>query len=219
MQTDFPIWRMSLEQFIHLHGDTADIHTAWRGHIRRAIDAGLPVPEKNREILKEFDLQRENKLYSVPIPRCVKKSKSTQWEMMAPDEKFITGQPVADGFYYHVTSKQRALKIMKEGLYPGKPQAMSGGRLAEKSRNRVFLSDRGGINFWAQRIEEHLTAQGCNANIYILRIPKDIAGQLSIDQEGTIDAGAKAFESCLAVGVPQKMINKTNKNKNKTITI
>lgn len=122
-----------------------------------------------------------------------------EWSVVPDGEEFDVRDPDDDGFYYHVTTKGTSEKILNDGLQPGKRQSMADGFYAEYSKGKVFLTDREGVNFWKGRIRDHLESQERDADLVVMRIPKDAVQGIEKDDLGSRDAHANAYFSTKAV--------------------
>lgn len=100
-----------------------------------------------------------------------------------------------DDFYYHVTLEPAAKRILdKQELAPGRAQFMGRAEPAEHSSGRVFLTDRNGVFFWAERVEQHAQDKYDDPPaIKVLRIPKSAVPNARPDPAGTRDAKAPAY--------------------------
>jgi len=104
-----------------------------------------------------------------------------------------------DDYYYHVTSKDAAQGILKSGLKPGKPALFT--NYSARTKGRVFLADKNGVDFWMEHVELHLFAnkdydedEDPADDVVVLRIPKsEVTAKLSVDKEGTDDSRANAW--------------------------
>jgi hypothetical protein len=174
-------------------GVTSDFKDRWRSSVRRAMMRGDKIPDDVRE---EYDRTtpehlREYKA-NIPDPTTAKQD----FDHVPVTEKFDPRDPVDDGYYYHITTKGAATKILKKGLVPNSRATMDEGSYREYSKGKVFLTDRGGVNFWKMTVENHLNSQGRRAtNLVVLRVPKQAIGKLDVDELGTRDAPATAYYS------------------------
>lgn len=94
-----------------------------------------------------------------------------------------------DGYYYHITTPELADVILEEGLDPSLaaiPRGRRNDRIKNSfigySDNKVFVTDAGNVGFWLS--QNRARSSGWT----ILRIPKNIVGELPIDIMGTRDA-------------------------------
>ena len=99
-----------------------------------------------------------------------------------------------DGYLYHVTSAPAAAGIRERGLTPGAWQTF-GGAYSAHSAGRVFLTERSGVSFWRERVENALHHHHDRPPaVVVLRIPKDkITVELLPDALGSDDARAPAY--------------------------
>ena len=99
-----------------------------------------------------------------------------------------------DEFLYHVTSTDRADAVLSDGLRPN-AGGMFGGAYANHSAGKVFLTERAGVSYWQEKVEQQLFDQMEDPpEVVVLRIPKAaITAQLTPDEAGTQDARAAAF--------------------------
>ena len=95
-----------------------------------------------------------------------------------------------DGFYYHVLPKNRLRIVMREGLIPGKSPVFT--NYTNHSQGRIFLCEKEGVDFWKQRVEEHLFHNGQNQKVSVVRIPKTIVSVLP-DEVGTQDSRTPSY--------------------------
>jgi len=104
-----------------------------------------------------------------------------------------------DDFLYHVTDSRTAQKIAKEGLDPSRGGSLfRHGAYGQTSKNKGHLTERDGVNFWKEKIEQQLFDRYDNPpKAVVLKIPKsDIQKQnieLFADDVGTADANAGAW--------------------------
>lgn len=185
---------MSLEEFTEdarKDGITSDFKDRWRSVVRRARDKGLTLPDHvNKQYEETTPASQRPYVPNIPDPKTAKQD----FDLVPATEKFDPRDPTDDGYYYHVTTKGAASKIMKKGIVPNSPAAMDAGVYREYSKGKAFLTDRGGVNFWKMTIENHLESQGKRgSNLVVLRVPKQAIGELQKDELGTKDARANAY--------------------------
>lgn len=103
----------------------------------------------------------------------------------------------SDDYVYHVTTADRAAAILKNGFLPDQTPSMDSGFYRDYSKGKVFYSDRGGVGFWKERIEQHLQAQtdGEPPNMVVLRVPKKNIANLQKDALGEKDSLAGSYFS------------------------
>jgi hypothetical protein len=113
------------------------------------------------------------------------------WQV-AKGEQF-SGLDNPDDYLYHVTTAPASRGILSDGLKPSKSQAF-GDSYAGHSSGRVFLTDRNGVRFWQDRIEQNLELQHDKPpKVVVMRIPRGGVQGLQDDAAGTADARAKAY--------------------------
>lgn len=100
-----------------------------------------------------------------------------------------------DEFFYHVTLEPAAKRILAEQELRGGNAAFMGRAEPEAhSRGRVFLTDRDGVFFWAERVEAHAVDKYDDPpDVKVIRIPKSAVQNVEDDPAGTRDARAKAY--------------------------
>jgi hypothetical protein len=112
-------------------------------------------------------------------------------------------EPEADDFYYHVAPKKNLKSIRSKGLQPGATATFS--NYTNHSEGRVFLCDKSGINFWKQKVEEHLFHNtGRTLGVVVLRIPKTAVPEVLPDEVGTTDSRANSYYTTCKI--PAKVI-------------
>jgi len=97
-----------------------------------------------------------------------------------------------DDNYYHVTLRTRWRKIRRQGLQPGAEPVFS--NYTGHSAGRIFLTEKGGINFWKERVaahEEHNVEHP--QGVVVLRIPKTAVANVELDELGTTDAKHNSY--------------------------
>ena len=115
------------------------------------------------------------------------------WNVDAVDS--VQYGDAADDYYYHVTTKDGAMRIIKDGLVPGEgTPSMAEGVYRQYSKGKSFLSERGTARFWADRIEEHLDHQYDDPpSLVIVKIPKADVSNVKVDEFGERDSGGKSY--------------------------
>lgn len=92
-----------------------------------------------------------------------------------------------DEYYYHVTTADRLDDVMEHGLNPGAAPMME--NYAGYSGGKLFLTEKGGIDFWKSRVGDHVFHMtGEEIPVVVLRVPKAAVGDMSDDEIGTEDA-------------------------------
>jgi hypothetical protein len=92
-----------------------------------------------------------------------------------------------DDYVYHVTSAPAADKALKSGLLPGQ-RSLFPESYASHVKGRVFFTERDGVKFWEERVENALFDRYDDPpEVAVLRVAKaDV--QLTPDEVGTRDA-------------------------------
>lgn len=94
----------------------------------------------------------------------------------------------ADDYLYHVTTTTTADSILKDGLQAGFKSNFDGHD--EYSKGRVFFTERGGVDYWADRLGEQFD----NEKVVVIRIEVDeLLGEIKTDPAGTRDAPATSY--------------------------
>ena len=113
--------------------------------------------------------------------------------------KIVRGQKFTnldedDGYLYHVTSSRAATDIIRSGLVPNSPRTF-GNAYAGHSANRVFLTERSGVSYWQEKVEQNLQSlYDRPPAVTVVRIPKaKITAQLQPDKIGSADARSPAY--------------------------
>lgn len=100
-----------------------------------------------------------------------------------------------DNFLYHVTTEPNAKKILKEGFRGGSGKSLFGGGYASHSKGKVFLTDKGSVGYWRDRIEEGLDSSMDNPPpLVVLKIPRNAIGNLFPDDAAGIAASSYWFK-------------------------
>jgi hypothetical protein len=108
-----------------------------------------------------------------------------------------TAEP--DDYYYHITLRQNAESILRSGELKAGYKKLAGKNLPDNARNRVFLTDRNGVQSWVEKIHGAALDSGQyntrNPHITVLRIPKSALKGVVVapDDVGTRDAHAPAY--------------------------
>jgi hypothetical protein len=99
-----------------------------------------------------------------------------------------------DEYVYHVTSLPNAKRIATTGFGRGKPM-FNNGVYANYSKGKIFFTDRSGVKFWEEKVENQLFDKFDNPPpVGIVRVPKSVlANKLHPDEIGTQDANHPAW--------------------------
>ena len=101
-----------------------------------------------------------------------------------------------DEHVYHVTTADRAKRILKHGFKVDASRSMSPGFYQQYSRGKVFFADRKGVSFWQARVGEHLQHQSDDfeePELAVLRVRKDKIDNLKPDELGSRDSYAGSY--------------------------
>lgn len=108
--------------------------------------------------------------------------------------KLARQQAESDEYLYHVTTKRKMPLIKKQGLVPGAEGHFS--NYKNYSSGKIFLSEKGGIGFWKNAVENHEYHNfDKQSPIVLLKILKsNLAGfNLIPDELGTKDSGYPSY--------------------------
>jgi hypothetical protein len=116
---------------------------------------------------------------------------SNDYASEAPLHEFRRGDD-RDGFFYHVTTEDRVDPMLYEQgeIKPGQQPQFSTAAPSVNSRGRVFITERDGVIFWADRIAEQIEHsrdldedQDAHDFIRVIRIPKKFVHGARLDNE------------------------------------
>lgn len=175
----FNVFSESGEQvYLSRSADTAEAAVALANKVLalQAENAGKPVPMVNID----------------SAPAAPKEKRATNWRIVRGQT--FTDFEEDDEYLYHVTKHSAAREIIKNGLVPNSSR-MFGDAYAGHSANRVFLTERSGVSFWKEKVEQWSETYDWRAPaISVLRIPKaKISAKLQPDAPGSADARAPAY--------------------------
>ncbi len=90
----------------------------------------------------------------------------------------VTYRADPDEYVYHVTTAPKAKRILEKGFDPKAAKTVKGGFYENYSKGKVFFTDKDGLGFWRDRIEEHLEQAMDNPpELTVLRVKKsDLPG-------------------------------------------
>ncbi len=170
------------------------------GDLGMKIRDHRPVTEADFQGLKPADVEafrRLQKEYSrAPAqaekftPKIIKRGPSGA-EEVSGDFNNLVGD---DDYLYHVTTKAKAAQILKGGLKPGGDPSMGEGFYRDYSRGKAFLSERGGVSYWKEKIGNHLESQSDNpSTLTVVRIPRGAVKGLNVDELGASDSGRGSY--------------------------
>ena len=108
-----------------------------------------------------------------------------------------------DDYVYHVTLEPLAQRILQQGFMPNRRPTMT--NYAGYSKGKVFFTERSGVSFWEERVEQHAENNMDDPPpVAVLRVPKEEIGSLlQPDPVGTRDSHA----SCYFITEPFKPTN------------
>ena len=139
----------------------------------RTLQQAMSLPEGQANFLQRYLAQKHND----PLAQA-RYRKKQEAEYQAT---------LADDFYYHITDTARVPQIMENGLRPGSDPMFS--NYTHHSTNRLFLTEKGGINFWKERVEQHaFNNTGDEIKVAVLRMPKAAIEEVEQDEVGSMDA-------------------------------
>ena len=98
-----------------------------------------------------------------------------------------------DDYVYHVTLEPFAKSILKKGFIPGMEPHMS--NYAGYSKGKVFFTERSGVAFWSERVEQHAENNYDDPPpISVLKVAKtEIESLLQPDAVGTKDSRSNCY--------------------------
>lgn len=176
-------------------------------NVRKAFGASLEVAEATVAIADAMGLDK-SKIRVVkggtPGAGALEQGARGKWveDVTASAAEFHpTDAP--DEYLYHVTSKPRVKKITTEGFQPTARKTIQGGAHQQWSKNRVFLTERAGVPFWVERVEQHLFDASDNPpKVAVVRVRRSLVEGLKPDEWGTADAGSPAYYTTKAIVPP-----------------
>ena len=126
------------------------------------------------------------------IPEAKAKDQGSNWRRVRGQE--FTSTDESDEYLYHITSEPSAKGVRSDGLTPNSG-GMFGGFYANYSAGKVFVTERGGVSYWMDKVGQQLESAMDNPPpVVVLRIPKSkIKASLQPDVIGGRDANAPAF--------------------------
>lgn len=112
---------------------------------------------------------------------------------IVPLSSFKTHDEDPDDYLYHVTSVPNAHGIMTTGFQTNRKPTVT--NYARYSRGKIFFTERDGVPFWIERVEDHLFHEHDNPpDVAILRVPKaELMDHVTRDEVGSRDARASAY--------------------------
>lgn len=98
-----------------------------------------------------------------------------------------------DQYLYHVTTKRRLPLIKKNGLSPTAPSQFS--NYTDYSKGKVFFSEKQGVSFWKEKVEEHEHANNDRVSgVVVLRVKRELLEDgIQNDGRGTEDSRSPSY--------------------------
>ena len=116
---------------------------------------------------------------------------SENWSVATPEQqRFATKK-----FVYHVTTPERAEKIMKTGLKPSKKSKGKFGAKGDFKRRttepRAFVTSSRALDYWTGAVAQALGVREDGVTVLkypVQNIPKNIRRKMELDDDGSRDA-------------------------------
>ena len=113
-------------------------------------------------------------------------------------------------FLYHITYYNRLPSIVSSGLRPNQNRSIGGSAYTAHAQGRIFLTEKDGLSFWADRAEEfanHNSDDIVNDGLIpvVLRIDVNNIEKIELDEIGKTDAKVDAWMA--HHGIPARYIN------------
>jgi len=138
----------------------------------KTIEKALGVREGEANfIAREFNKRHENK---------------KQQQLFAAQQNLHDLKQRQDDYYYHILPKSRLKHVLKNGLLPNQQSTFT--NYKQNSKGRIFLCEKEGLNFWKERIEQHLFHNGQDEQLAVIRIRKDLVLNIFSDEVGSRDS-------------------------------
>jgi hypothetical protein len=127
---------------------------------------------ENLELLKEYDELMNNE------------------NMEEMDIYSFSDRDERDGYFYHVTTKDRIDNIVYEGegLVPNKDPQFYGAAPSSHSKGKIFITERDGVSTWiyelANQLEyskDYMEDENAEDDIAVIRIPKHLVKNIKDD--------------------------------------
>ena len=164
-------WTLTPEQFkARYGGDASD----WAAVVRNGIEIfnATNIPPEVRRTYDEQTAARNAK----------SKAAKDAYDASQRDE-----------YLYHVAPASRAGRIESEGLRPNAGATVRGGSYEGYSKGKVFLTEKGGIDFWKDRVSRHLEDQGLPSDVTVYRVKRSDVPDAKPDAIGSKDATKPAY--------------------------
>lgn len=103
-----------------------------------------------------------------------------------------------DEYYYHITPKYNLKNIMKNGLLPDRKSTFS--NYTNNSKGKIFLCEKNGIEYWKERVENHIFHNtGNNSGVAVIKIKKTSVPKIMPDITGTSDSRSPAYYTTIPI--------------------
>jgi len=111
-----------------------------------------------------------------------------------PHDQEPTYNEADDDHVYHVTTQGNAAGIVSDG-FKQSGSTVKGGSYENYSKGKTFFTEKSGLAFWRDRVEDHLFHEHDDPPpVAIVRVKKsEVEHLLKPDEIGTKDAGSKAY--------------------------
>ena len=112
---------------------------------------------------------------------------SENWSVATPEQQRFASKK----FVYHVTTPERAEKIMKTGLKPSKKSKGKFKGLPSQKTPSSFVTSSRGLHYWTGAVAQALNVgeEGITVLKYpVENLPKNIRRKMELDHIGTRDA-------------------------------
>lgn len=137
---------------------------------------------------------------------------SENWSEATPDQqRFATKK-----FVYHVTTPERAEKIMKTGLKPSKKSKGRFKDLPSQKTPSSFVTSSRGLDYWTNAVAKSLNVgeEGITVLKYpVQNLPKNIRRKIELDHAGSKDASRDRSRSRPAYRITRTLGGKRRRNK------
>lgn len=108
-----------------------------------------------------------------------------------------------DDYLYHVTINRNLPGIKSKGLIPG-ARSNFDGFYKDYSAGKIFLCERGAVQYWIDKLEENQNVQGVRiSKPVVVRIPKVNVRGLENDAAGTRDSRHPCYYLTTAIPANQ----------------
>ena len=137
---------------------------------------------------------------------------SENWSEATPDQqRFATKK-----FVYHVTTPERAERIMKTGLKPSKKSKGRFKDLPSQKTPSSFVTSSRGLDYWTNAVAKSLNVgeEGITVLKYpVQNLPKNIRRKMELDHAGSKDASGDRSRSRPAYRITKTLGGKRRRDK------